>query len=216
MTRVFYVWIAVAALVASAGAALVADVLVLRDGRRVEGVLLEIRGDSIEFETAGPRGRRVERYRRGDVRAIQFDDRFDPRLGYDTGARRDGDPGPVGRSGLRERTVQVQAREGWTRTGLMLRAGQTVQFAASGEIRWGPNRKDGPAGERNSPYNQNRPMPRMNAAALIGRIGEQGDPFFIGGDRSPVRVRASGELWLGINDDYLQDNTGWFTVVIGY
>jgi hypothetical protein len=215
MTRILSGWLLLAALMAAAGAPLVADVLVLRDGRRVEGVLVEIRGDTIEFEAAGPRGWRTERYRRVDVRAIQFDDRSGPGLGYDN--RPGGIPGlSTGGSGRRERTVQVQARAGWTATGLTVRAGQTVQFAAAGEIRWGPKRKDGPAGERNSPYNQNRPMPRMNAGALIGKIGPHGDPFFIGGDQAPMRLRGSGELFLGINDDYLQDNTGWFTVVIGY
>jgi hypothetical protein len=211
MTRRGLVWMVAAVLLVAAGAPLFADVLVLRDGRRVEGVLVEIRGDTIEFEAAGPRGWRVERFRRADVRAIQFDDRPD---GFDTRGGRD--EGGWGASGQRERTVQVQARQGWTATGLTVRAGQSVRFQASGEIRWGPGRRDGPSGERNSPYNEHRPMPRINAAALIGKIGPQGDPFFIGDDRAPVRVREGGELFLGINDDFLQDNSGWFTVVIGY
>ena len=59
-------------------------------------------------------------------------------------------------------------------------------------------------------------MPNRNAAALIGRIGEDGDPFFIGNDTGPIRMRAAGRLYLGINDDYLQDNTGSLRVVIMY
>ena len=54
------------------------------------------------------------------------------------------------------------------------------------------------------------------AAALIGCIGENGDPFFIGNDREPIRVRGGGRLYLGINDDHLVDNTGSLKVVIGY
>ena len=45
-------------------------------------------------------------------------------------------------------------------------------------------------------------------AALIGRIGTSTDYFFVGDDRGAIRVRSSGRLFLGINDDYLQDNTG--------
>ena len=89
-------------------------------------------------------------------------------------------------------------------------------FEAAGEVRWGPNRRDGAAGERNSPFNAGRPMPDRNAAALIGKIGANGDPFFIGDDREPIRVRGSGRLFLGINDGYLNDNSGSLRVVISY
>jgi hypothetical protein len=97
-----------------------------------------------------------------------------------------------------------------------VRAGQALIFAATGEVRWGPSRRDGASGERNSPFNAARPMPERNAAALIGKIGEDGDPFFIGGGADAIRMRASGRLFLGINDDYLQDNAGSFRVVITY
>jgi hypothetical protein len=97
-----------------------------------------------------------------------------------------------------------------------VRAGQDVSFHSSGEVRWGPSRKDGADGEHNSPRNNGRPMPNRNAAALIGKIGPNGDPFFIGDDRQPVRVRGGGRLFLGINDDYLQDNSGSLRVTIAY
>jgi hypothetical protein len=83
---------------------------------------------------------------------------------------------------------------------------------------------EGPAGERRTeetlkayaPFNAARPMPERNAAALIGKIGEKGDPFFIGDLREPLRMRGAGRLFLGINDDYLADNSGSLRVVIGY
>jgi hypothetical protein len=117
---------------------------------------------------------------------------------------------------MRERSITVDARSAWTDAGVDVRAGQELSFAATGEVRWGPNRRDGAAGERDSPYNRTRPMPDRNAAALIGKIGENGDPFFIGGDRAPIRVRGSGRLFLGINDDFLGDNSGTLRVVIAY
>ena len=110
----------------------------------------------------------------------------------------------------------MDARAGWVDAGLTVRPGQELMFSSSGEVRWGPNRRDGAAGERNSPFNAGRPMPGKNAAALIGRIGERGDPFFIGSDTGPIRMRAGGPLYLGINDDYLQDNSGSFRVTIRY
>jgi hypothetical protein len=57
-------------------------------------------------------------------------------------------------------------------------------------------------------------MPSRPAAALIGRIDD--NVFFIGNDRDGIRVRDSGRLYLGINDDYLQDNTGSFRVTVYY
>ena len=92
---------------------------------------------------------------------------------------------------------------------------QGTYFQASGETRWGPNRRDGAAGERNSPYNAGRPLPDRPGAALIGRIGER-DLFFIGGDQGPFRVRSSGRLYLGVNDDVLTDNSGALRVTVSY
>ena len=58
-------------------------------------------------------------------------------------------------------------------------------------------------------------MPNRSAAALIGRIGDS-DLFYIGDDRSAIRIRGGGRLFLGINDDFLQDNSGSLRVTIYY
>ncbi len=107
--------------------------------------------------------------------------------------------------------------QAWTDTGIDLRRGQQIYLNASGEIRWGTGgRKDGPEGENNSPYNQGRPIPNRPAGALIGRVGDGDAPFFAGSDRGPYEMRGSGRLYLGVNDDYLQDNSGTFRVVVSY
>ena len=208
-------WVAAAAMVFAAEAAMLADVLVLRDGQRVEGVLVSVRGDSIEFEHRGGReDGRVRRYQREDVRSIQFEEFAGNRNRDDTRGDRLTDNRP--RAGMRERSVSVNARTAWTDSGVDVRPGQDVYFTATGEVRWGPGRRDGAAGERGSPRNQNRPMPERSAAALIGKIGENGDPFFIGNLTEAIRVRGAGRLYLGINDDFLDDNTGSLRVVISY
>ncbi len=213
MTRVGSKWIAAAALVALAEAGIFADVLVLRDGRRVDGVLVGVRGDVIEFEHRGGRDDgRVRRYDRSDVRSIQFEEAWGNRYRDDRSYREDVRP----RAGMRERSVTVDARTQWTDSGIVVRAGQDVFFSAAGEVRWGPGRRDGAGGERSSPFNASRPMPDRNAAALVGKIGEDGDPFFIGGGTEAIRMRGSGKLFLGINDDFLQDNSGSLRVVISY
>jgi len=189
-----------------------ADTLVLRDGRRVRGELVAVRGNELEFDAergALRFGRDRLRLERRDVLRVEFDDSDELRPDEE---RRDFSP-PLG---LRERELTVEAASAWKDTGITVRAGQTVYFTATGRVRWGPDRRDGPDGEGNSPRNPNRPIPNRPAAALIGRIGNSNDVFFIGGEQGPIRMRSSGTLYLGVNDDYLQDNSGAFRVEVRY
>lgn len=188
---------------------LVADVLVLRDGTRVQGELITVRGGVIEFEEQSFGGRgRIVRVDREEVVRIEFDNRGGGGGGGDFGGGRP--------PGMRERTVNVAASVPWSDTGIDMRSGQTVYFNANGEVRWGRDRRDGPEGENNSPRNPGRPMPNRPGAALIGRVGDSNDPFFIGGDTAGIRVRSSGRLYLGINDEVLTDNSGAFRVTVYY
>lgn len=206
-----------------ATAALQADTLVMRDGRRVQGQLISVRDGVIEFEAQrGLFNRERARVDRADVLRIELDsfttDRRDDDRDRDRrGDDRDRKEGDGGRpSGLRERGVNVNASQPWTDTGVTVRAGQTLYFDASGKVRWGPGRQDGPEGERNSPRNDRRPIGGRPAGALIGRIGDGDDYFFIGDDSGPIRVRGNGRLYLGVNDDFLQDNSGAFRVTVFY
>jgi hypothetical protein len=197
-------------------AALAADTLVLRDGRRVQGSLIAVRDGVIEFEgQRGLFGRERFRVDRDEVTRIELDDVRGDRFDNDRNDRRDDSSG--GRPpGMRERGVSVNASQAWTDAGVSVRPGQTLYFEATGRVRWGPGRQDGPGGERNSPRNEARPIGSRPAGALIGRIGEGDDYFFIGEETGPIRVRGGGRLYLGINDDFLQDNSGSFRVTVYY
>jgi hypothetical protein len=200
-----------------AGTLLHADTLVLRDGTQINGRLVEVRNNTIEFEP-NRRGLQTMRVNRRDVRRIELDNVYDggSDTGYDrpgSGYDRPGRPGGGDYGGQREREVNVQARERWYDTGIDVRSGQSIRFQASGKVRWGPGRQDGPEGEDNSPHNPNRPIPSRPAAALVGRV-DNDSAFFIGSDSSAIRVRSSGRLYLMINDDVLEDNSGSFRVVI--
>jgi hypothetical protein len=92
----------------------------------------------------------------------------------------------------------VNASQPWTATNVELRRGQEVYFGAGGQVLRVRDRKAGPAGERNSPRNPGRPIPNRPGAALIGRIDD------------------GGPLYLGVNDDYLLDNSGEFRVTVYY
>lgn len=188
---------------------LAADVLILHNGTRIQGELLSVRGGVIEFEERGRFGRgRTIRIDRDEVARIDFESGFSRGDSGFTGAGRP--------AGLRQRQVVVPANVQWTDTGIDLRAGQTIFFEASGQVRWGRDRRDGPEGESDSPNNPGRPIPNRPAAALIGRIGSSLDFFLIGNEQGPIRARAGGRLQLGINDDFLPDNSGSFRVIVYY
>ena len=193
--------------------ALFADTLVLRDGTRLTGELLGIRNGVIEFEERRGfgRGRRIE-IDRAEVARIEFEPTRSSRRGY--APDRDDVTGRPP-AGLRERQVMVPANVPWTDTGIDVRRGQLIFFEASGDIRWGRDRRDGPQGENNSPPNPGRPLPNRPAAALIGKVGHtSADYFFIGDEEGGIRMRESGRLYVGVNDDFLADNGGSFRVVV--
>ena len=203
--------LAILAFVVAAVAGISADTLYLRNGQRLQGEVLGIRNGQIEFEERRSfGGARTVRFDRDEVDRIDFENRYSSNYNNSTNSS-SSDRRP---SGMRERQVVVAAETAWIDSGVDVRAGQTIYFEAQGRVRWGRDRQDGPAGERNSPANPNRPMGNRNAAALIGKIGN--DMFFIGDETGPVRMRSAGRLFLGVNDDVLTDNSGNFRVVVYY
>jgi Ca2+-binding EF-hand superfamily protein len=115
----------------------------------------------------------------------------------------------VGTSG---RMIRVNGTERWTDTAIDVRAGDTLVFDAQGTVRLSDNGEDiaEAGGARSGRRAAEAPLVNQTAGALIGRIGNS-DTFFVGNRRS-VRAPASGRLFLGVNDDYLGDNSGDFQV----
>ena len=109
----------------------------------------------------------------------------------------------------------VSAQRPWTPTGLIVTKGQTLTLNTSGEIQLSAdaNDKASSAGSNTGRYAPRSAMPRALAGALIGRIGN-GQPFGVGNQGSIV-APASGQLFLGVNDDTFNDNQGAFQVTIG-
>ena len=208
MKRWFWIVSGIACVAVLWAATVVADTLVLRNGTRISGRLIGLRDGVFEFEEDRGNRRRVIRVEQVDVRTVEIDQ--DGPSGFGNN-----DALPPRPRGLREREVTVSARQPWTDTGISIRNGQTVYFEASGRIRWGRERQDGPEGEKDSPRNPNRPIASRPAAGLIGRVGDDA-PFFIGTDTAGIRVRGSGQLFLGVNDETFDDNSGSFRVTVYY
>jgi hypothetical protein len=219
-TRTLSFWLTLT-FVMAAGLAVAADTLVMRNGDQLRGQLVAVRNGQVEFREERGFNSRIVRVDLREVRRIDFDDEWGNR-GVGRGEGRGPqdpvrNPNDVPRPGMRERQVVVSADVPWVDAGIDVRDGQMVYFRAAGQVTWGKGRKDGPEGERNSPSNPSRPIPNRPGASLIGKVGERSrDLFFIGNEQGPIRVRGNGRLFLGINDDFLGDNSGNWRVTVFY
>jgi hypothetical protein len=116
----------------------------------------------------------------------------------------------------RGRMITVPTTARWTDSGINVTAGDVVSFSVAGTVGLGDDRSLGAEGDLDAAAPApRRPLPDRPAGALIGRIGTSpDDTFFIGAEHLPFRVRTSGRLFLGINDDTLDDDTGAFQVAV--
>jgi PA-IL-like protein len=184
---------------------------IMRSGHAQGGKFVNIiRGDILLWDHNGNQ----EQYPLRDVSRVYLRPQS-ARTVYNTDRERGPVTGAAGTSGtLNGTTVNVPANVPWTDTGITVNAGDRVMFQASGQINYGQSAAqsatpDG-AGERRANY----PDPTVPVGALIGKVGNNGKPFAIGGQRQALGMPGSGRLFLGVNDNERQDNSGTFTVVI--
>lgn len=140
--------------------------------------------------------------------------------GYSTNGSANGglpDRGLIGTGGsLAGGTFIVAANRQWTPTGIRVNQGDVLRISSSGEIHFTGNAADraGVAGSPDHKFVGGSPLPNALAGALIGRI-DNGLPFGIG-DQTSIVAQSSGLLYLGTNDDYVNDNSGQFQVIISF
>jgi len=115
-----------------------------------------------------------------------------------------------------QKTIVIPGNTQWVDTGINVRSGQVVNFSSSGEVQLSPNGDDkaGPAGSLLGRNEVRAPMASALAGALLGRIGN-GRAFGIG-DQTKISMPGSGRLFLGINDSNVRDNSGNFTITLGW
>lgn len=185
--------------------------LMLTGGSSVKGRLVQIRGG----EGSGDQGPRTYVFRTtaGEDRSYPPDQVARVYLGlypFEASARQT--EGLAAPPFVPEGGVRVPATSGWVATGITVRKGDVVTFNTTGEVQLSDN-----AADRAQPAGTNRmarlaPLPTVNAGALIGRVGSNGQPFGIG-DQASVPMPNDGMLYLAVNDDERGDNAGEFIVV---
>jgi hypothetical protein len=92
--------------------------------------------------------------------------------------------------------------------------GDAVTISASGAVSMGGGWAPGPPeGLAKTCKKIGFPAPNLRCWSLIGRVGEDGTPFYVGNGLL-LHASTSGELYLGVNDDQLGDNSGSWTAVV--
>lgn len=190
-------------------------ILVTRDGQIVRGTFQDIEGGPGSAAANRPRTIyfRTESGERRELRPDQVARVYlgpAPGTAVAPGAPANPDEGRWDANN--PATVRVPATSGWTDTGISVREGDMVIFNAQGEVRLSGSASDiaRPAGSVEGRRADRAPFPSQLAGALIGRVG--GQIFGIGNQTQALRMPATGRLELGINDDYVGDNSGEFTV----
>jgi hypothetical protein len=115
--------------------------------------------------------------------------------------------------------IVVSSKQAWTSTGLTVRRGEILELNATGEIQLSEDAADiaSTAGSKAGRYAINSQLPRNFAGALIARIGD-GEPFPVGNLETVIMPSSGplfiGPLFIGVNDDSFEDNSGEFRVEI--
>lgn len=110
--------------------------------------------------------------------------------------------------------IDVPGSAGWIPTGLVVRRGEVLIISSTGQVQLSGAAEDvaGPSGARSQRVASDAPLPGVSAGTLIAKI-DDGAPFSIA-DSASATMPAAGQLFLGVNDGRLADNTGSFRVSI--
>jgi hypothetical protein len=193
-----------------------AQAVVFRSGHAQAGKFVNIvRGDTLLWEN---RSGQQEEYALRDVSRIYLNSQ-NARAAYNAPATLTATalPAPVASSGQIQNQpggVRVHANVPWNDTGINLKSGDMVTFRTTGQVSFGESagQTAGPDGNP-AAHSANYPLSALPGGALIGRVGSSA-PFAIGANAAPIRMPAKGRLLLGVNDNEINDNNGYFSVVV--
>jgi hypothetical protein len=100
----------------------------------------------------------------------------------------------------------------WVEVGVNLQQGSRLFISTTGSIQWSTNNFSGPSGVASG---NNILYSGIPQSALVGRIGTTGTPFYVG-DYYNSFANENGSLFLSINDNAKNDNSGSYVSVVKY
>lgn len=112
--------------------------------------------------------------------------------------------------------VNVSAAKNWTNSNLTVKKGQRIWFTVGdySDCNCGNSSQTATSDGIPNSVSASSPVPSANLCSLIGKIGEEGKPFEVGLRKTAIIAEESGNLYLGVNDSSLKDNTGKFDVFV--
>ncbi|CAN5559637.1 hypothetical protein BH10ACI2_BH10ACI2_17530 [soil metagenome] len=102
---------------------------------------------------------------------------------------------------------------GWTNSGWVVKKGQKIRITGDGKIQLGKGQTSTPSGVA-AINDEQKLLKNVATGALIAVIGDDNNDFiYVGAEREFTATR-DGALFLGINEGYLEDNSGSYSVKI--
>ncbi len=120
------------------------------------------------------------------------------------------------RRGKKVKKVTLNADQKWVDTGIKLKLGQEILFSASGSIYIDKDTQVYQNGELTLNWNNKKSVPNQPTGAIIAKVDDKGEPFYVGNDKAPFQITREGNLYIGVNDFDFSDNSGKFIVTIYY
>jgi hypothetical protein len=109
--------------------------------------------------------------------------------------------------------ITVPGTAAWTDTGLKVTAGERINVTASGQIAAGTGSNNGPDGINRTDLDVFTLVGGGHVGGLIGLVAGSGAPFLVGSNYNGLATTA-GELYLGINDTGVDNNSGQFSAIV--
>jgi len=218
-----------------------ADTLRLKDGSIIKGKIVSFGGGKF-IVTMGEGSRRKQlTFAAAEVESIQFDSPSTPpqlsdasnrNASYkepvqtppviipakviktdDTATSQKASNEPMKPIEWRIKVFADSTANGWTNSGWVVKKGQRIRITGDGKVMLGKGQSSPPSGLP-SLNDDRKLLKNVATGALIAVIGDDNNDFiYIGAEREFTATR-DGALFLGINEGYLEDNSGSFNVKV--
>lgn len=216
-----------------------ADTLRLKDGSIIKGNIIGFANGTFTVEIGEGARRRQLTFTAGEVESIKFDmssstaqtTRTASYTEPDRKPEPKQDPPPViihtdpkpqpddtsaGKMKPIAWSVRVTAdntSNGWTNTGWVVKKGQRIRVTGDGKVTLGPGRTSPPSGSPEIADEQ-KLLKNVATGALIAVIGDDNNDFIYVGASREFTATRDGALFLGVNEGYLEDNSGAYNVKV--
>jgi len=218
-----------------------ADTLRLKDGSIIKGKIITFGGGKFVVSMGEGSRKKQLSLMASEVESIQFDSpvtapqlndaksrnaSYEPEaplmvppkvVKTDESGRQSSQPRPTGEVmkpiEWRIKVLADNTANGWTNSGWVVRKGQRIRISGDGKVTLGKGQSSPASGLPSLDDNQ-KLLKNVATGALIAVIGDDNNDFiYVGAEREFVATR-DGALFLGINEGYLEDNSGAFNVKI--